>query len=56
MNGTNNTAITDVDYRLVGLSPQYWSHTPILIGDLVNLPLINGVDFDEFYFDAIFLL
>ena len=45
MNGTNNNSdITDVDYRLVGLSPQYWSHTPVLIGDLVSLPLINGVD------------
>ena len=44
MNGTNNTDLTDVDYRLVGLSPQYWSHTPILIGDLVSLPLINGID------------
>jgi len=44
MNGTNNSGITDVDYRLIGLSPQYWSHTPILIGDLVSLPLVNGVD------------
>ena len=44
MNRTNNSGIIDVDYRLIGLSPQYWSHTLILIGDLVSLPLINGVD------------
>ena len=37
-------SITDVDYRIIGLSPQYWTHTPLLIGDLVSLPLINGVD------------
>ncbi|KAL9188716.1 hypothetical protein ACHAXT_007094 [Thalassiosira profunda] len=37
-------AASDVDYRLIGLSPQYWSYTPLLIGDLVGLPLINGVD------------
>jgi len=36
--------ISDVDYRLIGLSPQYWSYTPLLIGDLIGLPLINGVD------------
>ena len=48
---TNTTAdenidmsISDVDYRLIGLSPQYWSYTPMLIGDLIGLPLINGVD------------
>ena len=37
-------AASDVDYRLIGLSPQYWSYTPLLIGELVGLPLINGVD------------
>lgn len=37
-------AISDVDYRLIGLSPQYWSYTPLLIGDLIGLPLVNGVD------------
>ena len=36
--------ISDVDYRLIGLSPQYWSYTPLLIGDIINLPLINGAD------------
>ena len=36
--------ISAVDYRLIGISPQYWSYTPLLIGDLVGLPLINGVD------------
>lgn len=39
-----NDNISDVDYRLIGLSPQYWSYTPLLIGDIINLPLINGVD------------
>ncbi|KAL7427753.1 hypothetical protein ACHAXH_000663, partial [Discostella pseudostelligera] len=37
-------AILDVDHRLIGLSPQYWSYTPLLIGDLIGLPLVNGVD------------
>jgi hypothetical protein len=36
--------ISDVDYRLIGLSPQYWSYTRLSIGDLNALPLINGVD------------
>lgn len=36
--------ISSVDYRLIGLSPQYWSYTPMMIGDLIGLPLINGVD------------
>lgn len=40
--GSNN--ISSVDHRTIGLSPQYWAHTPLLIGDLVSLPLINGVD------------
>ncbi|KAL7477031.1 hypothetical protein ACHAW6_002849 [Cyclotella cf. meneghiniana] len=37
-------AISNVDFRIIGLSPQYWTHTPLLIGDLIGLPLINGVD------------
>jgi len=37
-------AISNVDFRVIGLSPQYWTHTPLLIGDLIGLPLINGVD------------
>ena len=37
-------SLSDVDYRITGLSPQYWTHTPLLIGDLIGLPLINGVD------------
>jgi hypothetical protein len=36
--------VSDVDYRVIGLSPQYWSYTPLLVGDLIGLPLINGVD------------
>mmetsp|Transcript_17819 Transcript_17819/g.37203 ORF Transcript_17819/g.37203 Transcript_17819/m.37203 type:complete len:506 (-) Transcript_17819:33-1550(-) len=40
----NHGGISAVDYRLIGLSPQYWSYTPMLIGDLIGLPLINGVD------------
>jgi len=44
VDGLSQSAISDVDYRLIGLSPQYWSYTPLLIGDLVGLPLINGVD------------
>ena len=36
--------ISDVDHSLIGLSPQYWSYTPVLICDLVGLPLINGLD------------
>ncbi|KAL7465539.1 hypothetical protein ACHAXS_005860 [Conticribra weissflogii] len=40
----NHDCISAVDYRLIGLSPQYWSYTPMLIGDLISLPLINGVD------------
>ncbi len=37
-------SISPVDHRVIGLSPQYWSHTPLLIGDLTDLPLVNGVD------------
>ena len=40
----NGRVVSDVDYRVVGLSPQYWSYTPLLVGDLVALPLVNGVD------------
>ncbi len=37
--------ISDVDYRLIGLSPQYWSYTRLSVGDLnAAVPLINGVD------------
>ena len=36
--------VSDVDYRVIGLSPQFWSNTPLLVGDLISLPLINGVD------------
>ena len=42
--GDIDVGISDVDYRVIGLSPQYWAYTPLLIGDLVGLPLINGVD------------
>eukprot|EP00986_Skeletonema_menzelii_P016309 scaffold14279_cov160-Skeletonema_menzelii.AAC.1 len=37
-------SVSDVDYRLIGLSPQYWSYTRLSVGDLNSLPLINGVD------------
>lgn len=37
-------SISDVDYRLIGLSPQYWSYTRLSVGDLNALPLINGID------------
>ncbi|KAL3809873.1 hypothetical protein ACHAXA_001298 [Cyclostephanos tholiformis] len=40
----NGRVVSDVDYRVIGLSPQYWSFTPLLVGDLIGLPLINGVD------------
>lgn len=43
-NDDGNNLISDVDYRLIGLSPQYWSYTLLLIVDLIGLPLINGVD------------
>mmetsp|Transcript_1135 Transcript_1135/g.2612 ORF Transcript_1135/g.2612 Transcript_1135/m.2612 type:complete len:425 (+) Transcript_1135:202-1476(+) len=33
-----------LDVRTIGLSPQYWSYTPLLIGDLNSLLLIDGVD------------
>ena len=36
--------VSDVDYRVIGLSPQFWSNTPLLLGDLIGLSLINGVD------------
>ena len=36
--------ISDVDYRVVGLSPQYWANTPLLVGDVLGLLLINGID------------
>ena len=42
--GGDDDSISDVDYRLIGLSPQYWSYTRLSIGDLNSLPLINGVD------------
>ena len=37
-------AIVGVEHHLVGLSPQYWAHTPLLIGDVLSLGLVNGVD------------
>lgn len=40
----NEKIISEVDHRLIGLSPQYWSYTRLSIGDLTALPLINGVD------------
>mmetsp|Transcript_1987 Transcript_1987/g.4355 ORF Transcript_1987/g.4355 Transcript_1987/m.4355 type:complete len:464 (+) Transcript_1987:41-1432(+) len=40
----DDDSISDVDYRLIGLSPQYWSYTRLSVGDLNSLPLINGVD------------
>ena len=33
-----------VEHHLLGLSPQYWAHTPLLIGDILSLGLVNGVD------------
>jgi hypothetical protein len=35
---------SDVDYRVIGLSPQYWANTPLLVGDVLGLLLINGID------------
>lgn len=32
------------EHHLVGLSPHFWAHTPMLIGDILSLGLINGVD------------
>ena len=43
-NDDHEEELSDVDYRLIGLSPQYWSYTRLSIGDLIALPLINGVD------------
>ena len=34
----------DVRTTTIGLSPQYWSYTPLLIGDLNDLLLLGGVD------------
>ena len=33
-----------VEHSIVGLSPQYWSYTPMLIGDVHRLVLANGID------------
>ena len=33
-----------VEHSIVGLSPQYWSYTPMLIGDVHRLVLVNGID------------
>lgn len=33
-----------IEHHLLGLSPQYWANTPMLIGDILSLRLINGVD------------
>lgn len=37
-------AFVGVEHHLLGLSPQYWAHTPLLIGDILSLGLVNGVD------------
>ena len=41
---TINQTVSDVDYRVIGLSPQYWANTPLLVGDVLGLLLINGID------------
>ena len=40
----DDVTISDVDYRVIGLSPQYWANTPLLVGDVLGLLLINGID------------
>ena len=42
-NDTDRPAPLDF-VRTIGLSPQYWTYTPLLIGDVNNLLLIDGVD------------
>jgi len=32
-----------LEHHLIGLSPQYWSYTPLFIADIETLHLINGV-------------
>ena len=38
------SSVVGVEHHLLGLSPQYWAHTPLLIGDILSLGLVNGVD------------
>lgn len=33
-----------LDHQFLGLSPTYWSYNPMLIGDILRLGFINGVD------------
>lgn len=40
----NSPTFVGVEHHILGLSPQYWAHTPMLIGDILSLGLINGVD------------
>ena len=49
-NYTNQDAKDQIDLAyytdpsFVGLSPQYWCHTPMLIAEIKNLVLMNGID------------
>jgi hypothetical protein len=36
-------ALTGAEHFLVGLTPHYWAHIPMLIADVWNLGLVNGV-------------
>lgn len=36
--------VSDVNYHVIDLSPQYWANTPLLVGYVLGLLLINGID------------
>ena len=36
-------ALTGAEHFLVGLTPHYWAHIPMLISDVHHLGLVNGV-------------
>ena len=36
-------ALTGAEHFLIGLTPHYWAHIPMLIGDVHQLGLVNGV-------------
>ena len=40
----STTELSGAEHFLVGVSPQYWSHTPMSINTLHNLGLVDGID------------
>ena len=39
----NSICSIGLEHHLIGLSPQYWSYTPLFIVDIQSLKLINGI-------------